>query len=238
MENNLYVARHELKFYINRLDYEYCKSLLKHLMKKDNYQKEDNGYFIRSLYFDDISDSAVQEKLDGIERRDKYRLRIYDTDQDWVKLERKRKVNNYVQKTSAIITREEALKMTKGDFDWMPEKNNQSLNSIYYDFKRKYLKPVVIVDYTRDAYMLDYNNIRITFDKALRNDTTDLTLFSPDVKTNPLQRDEVIIMEIKFNHCLPSWFQHLFKLESATASAISKYCQSRMEHGEYEFIIK
>lgn len=233
MSNNLQVARHELKYYISRSDYEYVRNALKNLMQRDLHQKKERGYFIRSLYLDDINDSAVEEKLAGIEKRDKYRLRIYDFKQDWVKLERKKKENNYVIKTTAIITKKETEEIMKGNYNVLLKYKNKAHNSIYYDFKKKYFSPVVIVDYIREAYLLDYNNVRITFDKHLRGSTHDLRLFESNVLTRPLQRSDVIIMEVKFNHFLPPWFKTLFQFDSATVSAISKYCQSRMNTREY-----
>lgn len=233
MKRSLQVTRHELKYYINRSDYEYCRSLLKSLMKRDSHQENDTGYPIRSLYFDDIYDSSVEEKLAGVEKRDKYRIRIYDFKQKWAKLERKRKHNKYVQKTTGIITKDEALKMIEGDYESLSKYNDQGINSIYFDLKRKYFKPVVIVDYIRDVFMLDYNQIRITFDKKLRVNDRNFNLFDKNFITEPIQRDDVIIMEIKFNNFLPSWFGNLLRFESATSSAISKYCMGRMKHTAY-----
>lgn len=233
MNKNLAVQRHELKYYISRSDYEYARSLLAQLMSKDSHQKQDRGYFIRSLYLDDAEDNSVEEKLAGVEMRDKYRLRIYNFEQDWVKLERKRKHNNYVKKSTAIITKEEALEIINGEYESLLKYDNPETKSIYFDLKKKYFKPVVIVDYTRDVFKLDYNEVRITFDKHLRGNTEDLELFNPNIITEPLQQSEVIIMEVKFNHALPSWFTQLFQFESATISAISKYCQCRIKTREY-----
>lgn len=233
MNVNQNVQRHELKYYINMNDYLYAKSLLKNLMQRDSYQKDDDGYFIRSLYLDDANDASVEEKLAGVEKRDKYRLRIYDFNQDWVKLERKRKYNNYVKKSSVIITKEEAIEIMNGKYECLLKYNNTDANSIYFDFKRKYFEPAVIVDYVRDAFILDYNNIRITFDKHLRGNTSDLNLFDANVLTEPLQKNEVMIMEVKYNNCLPSWFTEFFHFEGAVHSAISKFCHCRMKTDEY-----
>lgn len=230
---NILVQRHELKYYINRSDYEYARALLRELMQHDSHQKSEDGYFIRSVYFDDIYDSSVEEKLAGIENRDKYRLRIYDPDQSWAKLERKRKYNNYVKKSTVIVSKEEAQQILTGTYECLLEKDNSDARSIYYDLKRAYYRPVVTVDYIRDVYMLDYNEIRITFDKQLRSSTEDMSLFSSDVQTEPIQKEEVIIMEVKFNTCLPSWFTDVFRFESATLSAISKYCGSRIKAPEH-----
>ena len=61
-------------------------------MKKDQHDI-DKGYFIRSLYFDTINNKAFYEKMEGIEERKKYRLRIYDTKDKNVKFEIKKRIN-------------------------------------------------------------------------------------------------------------------------------------------------
>ncbi|MBJ7551004.1 polyphosphate polymerase domain-containing protein [Marinomonas ostreistagni] len=233
MSKTLKVQRHEVKYYISYADYEYARHLLATLMQRDPHQKDERGYFIRSLYFDDDYDTSVEEKLDGIEHRDKYRLRTYDPTLDWVKLERKRKHNQFVNKSSVRLSKAEALQMIDGDVDFLLEKDSQSARSIYFDLKRKFIRPKVIVDYDREVYMLDYNEIRVTFDKNIRVNTSDLDLFNPDLETQTLQRPDTIIMEVKFNTCLPSWFPTLLKFDGTTAMAISKYCQGRMHMREF-----
>jgi hypothetical protein len=233
MSRTLKVQRHEVKYYISYADYEYARHLLNTLMIRDPHQKEDRGYFIRSLYFDDIYNTSVEEKLDGIEHRDKYRLRIYDPLQTWVKLERKRKNNQFVNKSSVTLSKAEALQMIEGDIDFLLDKDSTSARSIFFDLKRKYMRPAVIVDYDREVYMLDYNEIRVTFDKDIRVNTSNLDLFNPDLETQTLQRPDTIIMEVKFNTCLPPWFPALLKFDGTTAMAISKYCQGRMHTREF-----
>lgn len=227
------VARHELKYYIPYSDYIINRQILKKLMKQDPHQKSDDGYFIRSLYFDDLYNQSVEEKLAGVEHRDKLRLRIYDTEQDWVKLERKRKHNDYVNKSTVIITKDQAQKLIIGDADWLLGVGSRTSRSIYLDFKTRFMRPVAIVDYDREVYMMDYNEIRITFDKRLRANVTDLDLFSDKVTTVPLVPDEVIIMEVKFNGFLPPWFSDLLRLNNGARSAVSKYAQSRMMEGDF-----
>ncbi len=233
MKNTQKVQRYELKFYISRSDYEYASSVLKTLMKKDAHQNQKKGYFIRSLYFDDIIDSSVEEKLAGIENRAKYRLRIYDTDQNWAKLERKQKLNNFIKKTSVNVSKNEALEIINGNYNCLLKKNNKDSTSIYFDLKKKYFRPTAIVDYTRDVYHLEYNNIRVTFDQELRANTSNFDLFSPETITQPLQKKDVIEMEIKFNNFLPSWFKTFLSFDSSINLAISKYCYSRMGTKDY-----
>lgn len=223
----LCVQRHELKYYVSRQGYEYARTLLRTLMHRDTHSPE-RGYPIRSLYFDDISDGSVIEKLDGIEFRDKYRLRTYDPKLDWVKLERKRKANSYVTKTSVRLSREEAQKLLAHDHEVLYDLDSNDGRSLYFDFSKKYLRPVIVIDYVREAYTLPYNEIRVTFDKDLSIATHDFNLFDPKLETQRIQRADIIIMEVKYNVCLPSWFTPLLSMESATPSAISKYAQGRI----------
>ncbi len=228
----LNVQRHELKFYLSHADYEYARVILREMMERDEHSPE-RGYPLRSLYFDDIADTALLEKLDGVEFRDKYRLRSYGPEYPWVKLERKRKHNNYVQKTSVVISNEDAKKLIAGDASVLLQNDDPAARSIYFDFARRYMRPVVLIDYVREAYTLPYNEVRITFDKELSASTHDLDMFDAHTRTRQIEPHEVIIMEVKYNVALPSWFKEVFKFESGTSSAISKYTYGRIGVMEY-----
>lgn len=236
MEQRIHVRRHELKFYISRTDYEYAKRAVANVMPRDKHQKDEYGYLIRSLYFDDMLDNAVKEKLDGIDYRDKYRLRIYDTKQDWVKFERKRKLTDYIEKDTGIISRADANKFIAGDRDILLKYDNGALNSIYFDFTRKHFWPVAMIDYYRDAYMMDFNNIRVTFDRDIRRSQENHDLFDSNIMTNPVIRDDIVVMEVKYNGFLPPWFTGMLNMERFQRSAISKYVMSRRQSTNFNFI--
>ena len=57
--------RHEFKYYINYHEYTYLKARLEGIMAYDKNSGKD-GYHIRSLYFDDVYDTALNEKMSGI----------------------------------------------------------------------------------------------------------------------------------------------------------------------------
>lgn len=234
MKTNLLVQRHELKYYLSWQDYLLTKSKLTKLMDIDEYQKEPEGYFIRSLYLDDLYDSTLEDKLAGVEKRDKYRLRIYEFEQDWVKLERKRKLNNFVRKDSVVISREDAEAVASGNVDSLLKYVSTAASiQLYHDLKRTFFRPAVLIDYTRDALKLDYNDIRITFDKQIACSTDHFSLFDPNTHMQFIQNPKVVIMEVKFNHFLPSWISNVLKPKSATNVAISKYTLSRLKISDY-----
>ena len=61
--------RHELKHYINMSDYMAIKNRLTQIMRLDKNANQNNEYKIRSLYFDNLNDKALMEKINGINRR-------------------------------------------------------------------------------------------------------------------------------------------------------------------------
>jgi SPX domain protein involved in polyphosphate accumulation len=89
---------------------------LKAVAKPDGNAVEDGGYIIRSLYFDNYSDKAVVDKLSGQSRREKFRLRYYNGDTSFIRLERKSKANRLAYKEDAIVTAEQCAAMLAGDY--------------------------------------------------------------------------------------------------------------------------
>lgn len=117
-------ARHELKFYINPGDYLILRGLLDKVLRRDVHGDANNNYFIRSLYFDDAYNAAYLQKLDGVEVRDKYRIRIYKCSDKEIFLERKRKQGELIQKSSVRITRRLCDQIISGDPTGMERAEN------------------------------------------------------------------------------------------------------------------
>jgi len=49
-------------------------------------------------YFDTPADKALMEKIDGVDNREKIRIRLYNHDDSFIKLEKKIKVNGKYHK--------------------------------------------------------------------------------------------------------------------------------------------
>ncbi len=73
---------------------------------------------IRSVYFDDYSETAYYDKQSGVENRIKLRLRIYPPDYENVKLELKEKRGGFQQKHTLLIRRSEAEALIDKDYDF------------------------------------------------------------------------------------------------------------------------
>ncbi len=68
--------RHEIKYLISLGEAEFLATRLRLTLSQDPHAVKNGGtYFIRSLYFDTPFEKAVGEKADGVEFRDKYRIR-------------------------------------------------------------------------------------------------------------------------------------------------------------------
>ena len=82
--------RHEYKFLLNALDVFAVRARLQAVMPRDPHAGPGGEYRIRSLYFDDLNNSALWEKLDGVNERRKFRIRYYNDDLSYIMLECKR----------------------------------------------------------------------------------------------------------------------------------------------------
>ncbi|MDD6721795.1 MAG: polyphosphate polymerase domain-containing protein [Clostridiales bacterium] len=220
--------RHELKYYITLGEYELLQRKLSLTMERDAFAKKNGGeYFIRSLYFDDRDDSAFREKLSGIDERDKFRIRIYDMRDDVIKLECKHKSNGYIKKQSIGLSRKEYEKLISGDRLFLLNRPEPFARRMYLEFAQRALKPAVIVDYTREAFVFPMEDVRVTFDKNIRTGLRSVDMFNAGIPTYPVIDDYGMVLEIKFNRFLPTYIRSLLQLEASQRSAISKYVLCR-----------
>ncbi len=219
--------RHEYKHRINYADYLVIKSRLRELAKPDPHAGEDGKYMIHSLYFDNISDKALREKLDGVERREKFRIRYYNEDTSYIRLEKKSKFHGLCDKQAASVSREETIRICNGDIDFLIRSGNPLLQELYAKMKYQLLKPKVIVDYEREPFVYGPGNVRITFDSNIRTGLYHNKFFEGPFYTAPTE-DESIILEVKYDAFFPEIMEKAVRVPNRQASAFSKYAICRM----------
>lgn len=217
--------RHELKFHINEIQYRLLASALDNTLQRDPNGDKNNNYAIRSLYFDTIFNDAYYDKLNGVRDRNKYRIRIYNYSDKIIKMECKTKLQSLISKRSISIPRALAEQLIIGDASNLEKTNSGLLHDVYREMTLNFLKPVVIVDYVREAYLHPAEDVRITFDKSLKTAYKNYDLFNPFVPTIPCFADKKIILEIKYNRILPPYISNIinFYVQGAPQLAISKY---------------
>ena len=169
--------RHEQKYYISQGDAYYLSTLLSRTMQRDKNADQYGEYHIRSLYFDDCFNSAMSDKLDGVKNRHKYRIRIYNYSDKVIRLERKSKHGDYISKLSCGISRDLAEQIIAGDPYGLETLNHPLLQDVYRMMTTRLLRPAVIVDYIREAYIHPCEETRVTLDKQLRTGYLSSDLF-------------------------------------------------------------
>lgn len=217
--------RHEFKHLITRADFLLLRSRLAAVMRPDPHAGPDGCYHIRSLYFDTASDRILREKLDGLSRREKYRIRIYNGNDAFIRLEKKIKLGGLGTKISAQLTREEAQRLTVGDFAFLIGRQEDVLHQLYAAMRYEGLRPKTLVDYTRIPFIYAPGNVRVTLDYNIRSGLYANDLFS-DAPTLPAG-DSAIILEVKFDNYLPDVIRDAVQLGSVSESAFSKYAACR-----------
>ncbi len=218
--------RHELKYIISPNMALLLQSQLKAIMDVDaNSVYQDHTYKIRSLYFDNDSSDAYYEKLNGVLYREKYRIRYYNDDDSFIRLERKLKHNNMTSKDQINITREICDKIINGEVEEL--EGTGLLEEFLSDMKRKHLKPSVIVDYTRLAYTYPVSEVRITFDSKIKSGIYDYELFDYELPTVPVIEDKEVVLEVKFNEVLPETISMILSTIPMYRQAVSKFALCR-----------
>lgn len=220
--------RHEIKHYINISDYLSIRNRLRSIMTIDKNANENREYKIRSLYFDNLRDKVLMEKINGINHREKFRIRFYNNNHLFIKLEKKSKINGLCMKESEPITKEECERLINGDIDFLRISNKNLFIDLYSKMKGDLLKPKTIVDYTREAYIYPTGNVRITFDKSIRTAIHSINLFDENLPTIETINNKYIVLEVKYDEFLPEIIQDIIQTNERRGTAISKYAASRI----------
>lgn len=211
---------------INPYDMLILRQRLRAVMKTDSHVIG-GKYEIRSLYFDNIYDKALREKLDGVNIREKYRIRLYNNDSSVIHLERKFKHGDLGYKDSALLTPCEAERIVNGEIEWMSESQNDVILGFYTRIKNEGLRAKVIVDYTREPFIYEAGNVRVTLDHDIRTGLSCKSLLDPKCATIPI-KDSPAILEVKWDNFLPDVIRDAVQLDCRSASAFSKYAACRM----------
>lgn len=217
--------RHEWKHEITAYDRYMLRLRLGAVCRPDSHAK-DGKYTIRSLYFDDASDTALREKLDGVSVREKFRLRCYGGDTSLIHLEKKSKFSALGTKSTAAVTREEVSALLKGDLTWMMDAERPLVCELYTKMVTQGLRPKTIVDYTREPFIYDPGNVRVTMDYNIRTGLGGTDFLSMDCITVPVP-DDPIILEVKWDGFLPGIIRDAVQLTGRHTGAYSKYAACR-----------
>ncbi len=216
--------RHEEKYICSERQLVIIENRLKSFMPADINQTG-SDYHIRSLYFDTIDDRMYHESLSGVDRRSKYRLRFYNLNTDFFRMERKDSVGSLKQKHSAVVDMKTTLSLLENKFPY--NKDDPLLYELYILQQTEGLHPAAIVDYRRTAFTYPVGNVRITLDRDIGcTFRTDEFLDSKALlyPIMPLYRH---VLEVKYDNVLPGYIKAIIDTGDLEKVSFSKYAYAR-----------
>lgn len=217
--------RHEWKHRLSPADLPALRQRLNAVLRPDIHA-QDGFYTVRSLYFDTLQDTALREKLDGVSRREKFRIRYYNFDPAVIHLEKKSKNGSLGTKQTAAVTAAEVQDILQGQTSWMLQDARPLVRELYCKIKTTGLRPKTIVDYTREPFVYPAGSVRVTLDYHIRTGLRSTDFFDRDCPTVPVGEDPVL-MEVKWDGFLPDIIANIVQTDHRQASAYSKYAACR-----------
>lgn len=215
--------RHEFKYLCTPGQLAILKVRLQAVMQRDSHTGPDGTYFIKSLYFDDMYDRCFWENEDGVDVREKYRIRIYDNSADRISLECKRKENDKTNKKSCLLTMEQFEYLAYGigdvNFKLLPD----LAKKLYVMKVNDGMRPKVIVGYERTPYIYPYGNVRVTFDRNITSSAQVERFFSEKYGRRLVLPAGMQLLEVKYDEYLPDPIYHALSLRNLQRTNFSKY---------------
>ncbi len=219
--------RHEYKFLIDARQKAVLYSRIKNLIPVDSHAGENDTYWIRSVYFDDMFDSCFNESEDGINERAKYRIRIYNVEGSRISLERKTKKNGMVCKESAKLTRSQCDSLIAGKAFPIEEDMPEVLKQFLVLMLTKGFRPKAVIEYERIPFIYKDGNVRITFDDNITSSLDTDRFFERDNVRYPILAKGQSLLEVKFDEYLPSFIKNNLEIGSLMQTSFSKYYLGR-----------
>lgn len=219
-------CRHEWKHEVTYSDLLVLRQRLSAVAKRDTHAAG-GTYEIRSLYFDNADDKALREKIDGVNVREKFRIRYYNGDISLIRLEKKSKVNGLCIKESAALSREQAQAIADGETGWMLRSGEPLVRELYSKMRNQGLRPKTIVDYTREPFVFAPGNVRITLDYNIRTGLRCTDFLNPATVSVPAGGN-FIVLEVKWDAFLPDIIRDAVQLNGVRPGAFSKYAACRV----------
>ena len=224
-ENKHY--RHEYKYVEPELRLKAAELRVGSFLKKDPHAGDKGFYSIRSLYFDDYFNSFLMENIDGVDEREKWRIRIYDRNPGFISLERKSRKSDLITKDSCSIDENTFRRIMDGTLNAGAE-NPPLLNVFITALKTKALHPAVIVEYERTPFLAKEGNTRITFDRNIRSSSElDALLADRELPARPVLETGQNLLEVKFDAFLPDHIGHALEIGRMRRETFSKYYLTR-----------
>lgn len=219
--------RHELKFLCPELSLRLTENRIRQVCRRDSHVGDTGTYVIRSLYFDDPDDGCLWENADGVDDREKYRLRIYNGDANIIKLECKSSLHNMKAKENCMITRRQCEALISGAPVTDVEETQKLLQRFLWHRSAKLLAPKIIVEYTRTPYVYPFGNVRVTFDRYICSSTQTARFLEKEIIRRGILPEGTNLLEVKYDEALPTVVLDYLAGRQLQKTSFSKYAMCR-----------
>lgn len=219
--------RHELKYLVSENEIELIRNRICMLMELDANVGSERQYNISSLYFDDLYDTCYYDKENGVNPREKFRIRIYNHDTGRISLECKRKECGKTLKTSCLISKEQAEKLCHGEYLRDIGNHPPLLRKFTEQMMSRGLHPVIIVEYNRVPFVYKYGNVRVTFDRGLSSSNEVTNFLTGQIAKRPVMETGQHLLEVKYDEYIPDVIYNALQIDNLGQTAFSKYSLCR-----------
>lgn len=216
--------RHEWKHEIDLSGRLAVRQRLRAVAQVDSHAAE-GAYLVRSLYFDTPGDKALREKLDGVNCREKFRIRHYNDDLSSLRLEKKSRRNGLGRKDMADMTPKEVRALLRGETGWMADSGRPLLRELCGKMKSQGLRPRAVVEYRREPFVYAPGNVRVTLDYDIRAGLEARDFLDGGV-TIPAA-EGLTVLEVKWDEFLPDVIRDAVQLPGCRTGSFSKYALCR-----------
>lgn len=233
--------RREMKFLCEERQLRLIEDRIRHICRPDTYAEETGSYLVRSLYFDTYDDRCYHENLAGVDRRRKYRIRVYNDDRDRLKLECKYSYRGRKAKEVCPIDGRQYREIIEGEgfrksFEALgpkgPDKENpegaELLRRFLAERRTELLEPKAVVEYVRTPYVYEAGNVRITFDRAIRTSCRIRSFPERGKICRSILPEGVHVLEVKYDEVFPAAVRELLTAgQDLRSTSFSKYALCR-----------
>ncbi len=222
----LSVSRREVKYLLSLPDRLFLLGALDQLLTPDAYGGY-NGYTVRSVYFDSITNEDYWDKKHHADEKKRIRLRVYHPEDRTAKFELKRKYYGRERKESVVISRGDAEQLLKGNYAVLLHYDHPTARYGYDLMTTRLYRPVSLIEYDRRAYTHPNFNTRVTLDNNLRYCPFCYDLFSTTLNFRSALPKDQTILEIKYDRFLFRQIQDVLAQCDLTRKPPSKFGSSR-----------
>jgi len=216
--------RFEHKYIISQATAAILRSRAMGVLQPDGYGDENGRYTINNIYLDDRHDSFYYAKHIGQAIRDKYRIRYYNDDLSFIRLERKHKEGKQNYKETVRITREQFDQLIAGEMDFMHNEPDPLWQKLAVIHRMRTMRPTAAYRYRRETLTYQAGNVRLAFDSPLFA-LPEITL---PAQQNPVQSSfghppYQLLLEVKYTGFLPEVVQRIIGGLPLVHTEMSKY---------------